>query len=156
MLVASFVIAHPSPPHSCPPMCPVQSFFFVIAAYFEFDKVTDFAGGTNFMVVAVLTFFLGGSYTLRQILVTIASTLWGIRLSLYLLMRILKTGKDDRFDDKKRGFSLEFATFWVVQALWVFVVSSPVVLLNSRCAGTNLHKYSLHCLCIANLPGHDL
>jgi steroid 5-alpha reductase family enzyme len=137
-------------------MFPFQSFFFVIAAYFEFDKVTDFAGGTNFMVVAALTFFLGGSYTLRQILVTIASTLWGIRLSLYLLMRILKTGKDDRFDDKKRGFSLEFATFWVVQALWVFVVSSPVVLLNSRCAGTNFQKYSLHCLCIANVLRHDL
>jgi len=48
-------------------------------------------------------------------------------------MRIIKIGKDDRFDDKKRGFSLEFAAFWVVQAIWVFVVSSPVVLLNSRC-----------------------
>jgi steroid 5-alpha reductase family enzyme len=111
-----------------------QSLFFVIAAYFQFDKVTDFAGGTNFVLVALLTFLLGGSFFLRQILVTVASSLWGLRLSLYLLMRILKTGKDERFDDKNRGFSLSFAAFWVVQAIWVLLVSSPVVLLNSRCA----------------------
>ena len=111
----------------------LQTLFFIIAAYFEFDKVTDFAGGTNFTLLAVLTFVLSGSYYPRQILVTAASALWGVRLSLYLLMRIIKIGKDDRFDDKKRGFSLEFAAFWVVQAIWVFVVSSPVVLLNSRC-----------------------
>jgi len=52
--------------------------------------------------------------TNRQILVTIASTIWGLRLSLYLLARILKIGKDDRFDDKNRGFSLEFAGVFVI------------------------------------------
>ena len=55
--------------------------------------------------------------TNRQILVTIASTIWGLRLSLYLLARILKIGKDDRFDDKNRGFSLEFAGVFVIGAV---------------------------------------
>lgn len=36
----------------------MQFSFFIIAATFKFDKVTDFAGGTNFVVVALLTFFL--------------------------------------------------------------------------------------------------
>ena len=110
-----------------------QLLFFIIAAFFEFDTVTDFAGGTNFVLVSVLTLLLGASYYPRQILATTAATLWGVRLSGYLLYRIVKIGKDDRFDDKKRGFSLEFATFWVLQAVWVFLVSSPVVELNSRC-----------------------
>lgn len=37
----------------------MQMSFFIIAATCKFDKVTDFAGGTNFVVLAVLTFCLG-------------------------------------------------------------------------------------------------
>ena len=36
----------------------MQSSFFFVAATFKFDKVTDFAGGTNFVLLAVLTFVL--------------------------------------------------------------------------------------------------
>jgi steroid 5-alpha reductase family enzyme len=52
-----------------------------------FFKVTDFAGGTNFVVLAVLTFFLAGTYQWRQILLTVFVVLWGLRLSGYLLYR---------------------------------------------------------------------
>ncbi len=38
----------------------IQATFFVIAATCKFDKVTDFAGGTNFVVLALVTFFVGG------------------------------------------------------------------------------------------------
>lgn len=47
-----------------------------------------------------MTLLLGGKYYARQILVSIAVMVWGIRLSGYLVMRIIKIGKDDRFDDK--------------------------------------------------------
>jgi hypothetical protein len=36
----------------------MQFSFFLVACSCKFDKVTDFAGGTNFVVLAVLTFCL--------------------------------------------------------------------------------------------------
>lgn len=34
-----------------------QLFWFSIAFSFKFDKVTDFAGGTNFVILAFMTYF---------------------------------------------------------------------------------------------------
>jgi len=108
----------------------MQFSFFLVACTCKFDKVTDFAGGTNFVVLAVLTFFLAETYHWRQILTTVCVVLWGLRLSGYLLYRIIKIGEDDRFDDK-RSEPLKFAIFWIFQAVWVFTVSLPVIFVNA-------------------------
>lgn len=94
-----------------------QLFFFAIAFSFKFDKLTDFAGGTNFVVLAIITLaFSGDRDHARQIVCSIFIMLWGIRLSGFLLFRILKTGKDDRFDDKRDKF-FPFLGFWIFQML---------------------------------------
>lgn len=114
----------------------MQFSFFLVAATLKFDKVTDFAGGTNFVVLAVLSLFVGScgdfgiTYNWRQIAVTACVVLWGIRLSGYLLYRIIKIGEDDRFDDK-RSNPLRFLIFWIFQAIWVFTVSLPVIFVNA-------------------------
>lgn len=74
-----------------------QLFFFCIAWTLHFDKLTDFAGGTNFVVLAILTLGLSaggeGSVDARQIVASLFIMLWGARLSGFLLFRILKTGE---------------------------------------------------------------
>merc|ERR1711874_537732 len=102
----------------------------LVACTCKFDKVTDFAGGTNFVVLALTTMVLSGTYQWRQIAATAAVTLWGLRLSGYLLYRIIKIGEDSRFDDK-RSDPLRFAIFWIFQAVWVFTVSLPVIFVNA-------------------------
>ncbi|KAI1000394.1 hypothetical protein K3495_g7801 [Podosphaera aphanis] len=107
-----------------------QLVFFSIAFSFKFDKVTDFAGGTNFVVLAVVTLSLSGHYHARQLVASLFIIVWGLRLSCFLLFRIIKTGKDDRFDDKRDKF-FPFLGFWIFQMLWVWIVSLPVTVLNS-------------------------
>lgn len=108
-----------------------QLIAFSIAFTLKFDKITDFAGGTNFILVAILTLAFSTPHTsARQILASLFLMIWATRLSGFLLFRILKTGKDDRFDDKRDKF-LPFFGFFFFQMVWVWVVSMPVTILNS-------------------------
>ncbi|KAI9648233.1 hypothetical protein NHQ30_002865 [Ciborinia camelliae] len=107
-----------------------QLFFFSFAYSLKIDKLTDFAGGTNFVVLAILTLSFSGHHNARQIVASLFIMLWGARLSAFLLFRILKTGEDTRFDGKRDNF-FKLLGFWVAQMLWVWIVSLPVTLLNS-------------------------
>ncbi|OWA51109.1 hypothetical protein BV898_15608 [Hypsibius exemplaris] len=108
----------------------MQIFFFIIAAVMKFDKVTDLAGGANFVVLAVLSFLLSQYYHARQIAVTLMVAIWGARLAAYCLYRIMKIGSDERFNGIRESLP-KFAIFWVFQAVWVFSVSLPMLLVNS-------------------------
>ncbi len=126
-----------------------QLFFFAIAYYFKFDKVTgklallagriplltglawpDLAGGTNFVVLAIVTLALGGAQNARQVVVSVFVVVWGLRIAGFLFFRVMKTGKDDRFDQMRSNFTA-FLGFWILQMAWVWVVSLPVIVLNS-------------------------
>lgn len=64
--------------------------------------------------LAVITLAFSGHHHARQIVASVFLMLWGARLSGFLLFRIIKTGKDDRFDDKRDRF-FPFLGFWVFQ-----------------------------------------
>src|ERR1700753_2091468 len=88
-------------------------------------------GGTNFILLAIITIACSGARdNARNIVCSIFIMVWAARLSGFLLFRILKTGKDDRFDDKREKF-FSFLGFWVAQMVWVWTVSLPVTILNS-------------------------
>ncbi|XP_008782283.1 uncharacterized protein LOC103701854 [Phoenix dactylifera] len=107
-----------------------QLVFFVVTALLRFDKVTDFAGSTNFVVLGILTLALKGAWHFRQIVLTMLVVLWGLRLGLFLLMRILQWGEDRRFD-RMRNNLVKLAVFWIIQAVWVWTVSLPLTIVNA-------------------------
>ncbi|KAG8097922.1 hypothetical protein GUJ93_ZPchr0013g36953 [Zizania palustris] len=107
-----------------------QLLFFIITALLRFDKVTDFAGSTNFIIIAILTLALKGAWHFRQVVLTVFVVVWGLRLGLFLLMRILQWGEDKRFDDMRNNLG-KLAVFWIFQAVWVWTVSLPVTIVNA-------------------------
>ncbi|KAG5984889.1 hypothetical protein E4U55_002644 [Claviceps digitariae] len=116
-----------------------QLFFFSIAFTFKFDKLTDLAGGSNFAVLAIITLALSGHHHARQLVASLFLIVWAVRLSGFLFFRILRTGSDDRFDDKRNNF-FSFLGFWIFQMVWVWTVSLPVTVLNSP----NVTQYAQH------------
>ncbi|KAK4752568.1 hypothetical protein SAY87_021366 [Trapa incisa] len=107
-----------------------QLVFFIITALLKIDKVTDFAGSTNFVIIAVLTLILKGTWHFRQVVLTSLVVIWGLRLGLFLLMRILQWGEDRRFDEMRSNIG-KLAVFWLFQAVWVWTVSLPVTIVNA-------------------------
>ena len=66
-------------------------------------------------------------------MLTVLVILWGVRLASYLLIRIVKIGKDERFNQVREN-PLKFLVFWIFQIVWVFTVSLPVMFVNSPIA----------------------
>lgn len=101
----------------------LQVFFFVFAAAFKTDKLTDLSYGLTFIIVAL--------YALSQSIVPYAWILsfmiifWGLRLSTYLFIRILHMKTDKRFDGIREHIG-KFASFWLFQAITIFVVLLPL------------------------------
>jgi steroid 5-alpha reductase family enzyme len=110
-----------------------QLFFFFIAAYFKFDKVTDFAGGSNFVILAFLVLFLfsdSNEFSDRKVANTVLVAAWGLRLSCFLLYRVVVFESDSRFDGTREN-CCKFLGFWVFQMMWVWTVSLPLTYVNS-------------------------
>lgn len=108
-----------------------QFLFFTVTYIAKFDKLTDFAGSTNFIVLALMTLIVGGQYEARQIVNTVCVVVWGTRLGAFLFYRIFLWGEDNRFDDKRQNLA-KLAVFWMLQAVWVWTVSLPVTITNSK------------------------
>ncbi|CAF1223946.1 unnamed protein product [Rotaria sp. Silwood1] len=111
-----------------------QALAFLIMLIFGDETINDFAGGSNFLILALVTLNLGGTYYARNIIVSVLVMVWAARLAIFLLIRVIKSGgKDTRFDDKRKK-PAAMAIFYILQILWVWIVSLPVTLLNSPAA----------------------
>ena len=109
----------------------VQILFFMLAASFKTDKVTDLSYGLSFVILAWFLFLSNELFYSHQIIVLVMVTLWGLRLATYLFVRILKTKRDKRFDGIRENFR-KFAVFWTFQAFTVWVVMLPSTYLLSK------------------------
>ena len=102
----------------------IQIGFFLLAATFKTDKVTDLSYSLTFIILALLLLFTNQTFFTTQIIIALLIIIWGIRLAVYLFSRILKIGRDSRFDDIRDNF-LKFAGFWTLQAVSVWIIMLP-------------------------------
>lgn len=101
----------------------INLIMFIPAYLFKTDKLTDISYSITFVVVAIFG-LMQSSMNLAHILLFLMIFIWAFRLGTYLLMRIRKIGKDNRFDSMRESI-VKFGSFWVLQGITVFVVLIP-------------------------------
>lgn len=103
----------------------LQIIFFIYAVINKTDKVTDLSYGLTFIIASILPYFLVYEYSsFFKLLLVLLVVVWGLRLAAFLFIRILKTKKDNRFDGIREE-PLKFASFWILQAISVFIILLP-------------------------------
>ena len=96
-------------------------------------SIVDIAWGSGFVVVAWVSFWLSEGEPTRSLILTLLTTIWGLRLAFYLAKRNLGHGEDFRYQSMRRKHGEKFAivslySVFAVQGLLMWIVSLPVQL----------------------------
>lgn len=105
----------------------VQAGFFGFAASLKTDKVTDLSYSVTFILLALVLLFDNDPSEPAQAVIAAMVVLWGVRLGVYLLLRIILMKRDPRFDGIREDLR-RFARFWLLQGVVVWVVMLPVTI----------------------------
>ncbi|KAB7500191.1 hypothetical protein Anas_10814 [Armadillidium nasatum] len=100
----------------------IQCIGFVLTSVLRTEKFYDLFGSVTFLILAFLNYKWHGLASPAKGIQTSCIYIWAFRLGLFLFTRILKTGKDRRFDKIKES-NLHLFIVWSLQGVWVIVTS---------------------------------
>ena len=94
-------------------------------------SIADIFWGLGFVLIALVAFTVTSGYPGRKLLVTVLTTAWGLRLSLYLLWRNWGKGEDFRYRAMRarHGARFSLVSLYLVfglQGALMWLVSLPV------------------------------
>jgi len=91
---------------------------FIIAFSLKTEKFYDLTGSLTYITLTTAAVLLVPQMDDRAALLLVLVIVWAARLGTFLFNRVLKAGKDDRFDEIKVSFG-RFLLTWTLQGLWV-------------------------------------
>lgn len=94
-------------------------------------SIIDIFWGLGFVAVAWLAFTLAPTTTSRSALLVVLTTVWGLRLALYLLWRNWGAGEDPRYVAMRRAWGASFPwvsllTVFGLQGVLLWFISLPL------------------------------
>ena len=100
----------------------------LIAFRLQTDKLTDASYAITFVTIVLFALVRADRLEIEHYVASAVVALWAARLGSYLVMRVVKFGKDNRFDEMRKSFR-KFGRFWVLQGITVPIVLLPVEML---------------------------
>ena len=110
---------------------------FIPSYIYQTEHYYDLTGGITFISSVVLLttgrYLYFGTIDYVSLIVSLLVSLWTIRLSSFLFLRVKRTGQDVRFSEIKKDFK-RFLLAFILSGLWVFTCLLPsiVVLTSSK------------------------
>ena len=122
----------------------IQIVVFIPSYIFRTEHYYDLTGGITYISTIVIALFLKNSYEsidLISLLIGSLVIIWASRLSLFLFLRVKKSGEDIRFKKIKHSFSWFLMTF-MLQGMWVFMCLFPAIIVISS-YNSELNNYAI-------------
>jgi steroid 5-alpha reductase family enzyme len=104
---------------------------FITAYWRQSDKLTDVSYALTFILLAVLVVRTSPAQGVYGMIGISMVVLWACRIGGFLLYRVIRVGRDMRFDDVRNHF-MKFGRFWLGQAITVWLLMLPIVFAFSR------------------------
>ncbi len=115
---------------------------FIPAFIFQTEKFFDLTGSITFITVTVAGVLLSPVRDARTFIVLALVLIWAARLGSFLFKRILKEGKDGRFDELKPNF-LRYLIVWTLQGLWVSLTLATALVIITTSAKLPLDTFAI-------------
>lgn len=109
----------------------VNFLMFLVAYYKQSDKLTDISYALSFLALDILAVIASKNRDLFSWVLFALPALWSVRLGSFLLLRVLKAGKDKRFNGIRDNF-IRFGVFWAGQAVTAWILMLPVLFAQER------------------------
>jgi steroid 5-alpha reductase family enzyme len=112
-----------------------MNLWFLIALLKKRNDIADTAWGLGFMIVAWISLLIGNSPTWISVLVNILVSIWGLRLAWHVYLRNRNKPEDFRYLAWRKEWGKWFLIrsylqVFILQGLFLFMISIPVVFIN--------------------------
>ena len=106
---------------------------WIVSVFLRNASIVDIVWGLGFVLTAWVARLTGDGNEARQWLLTALTTLWGLRLAIYLLWRNAGHGEDYRYKSMRKRWGSRFplmslVTVFALQGVLMWIVSLPVQL----------------------------
>ena len=105
----------------------IQFAIFLPSFIFQTEKFYDLTGSLTFISVTSIAYFSLDNPSTIDTILYLSVIVWAGRLGIFLFRRIIKDGKDERFDKAKKKF-FWFLQYWMGQAAWVVFTAGASIL----------------------------
>jgi steroid 5-alpha reductase family enzyme len=128
----------------------VMTILWITSIIIRNVSIVDIFWGAGFVVTGTFYFITGPGNPSRKIMLLVLVTLWGLRLSLYLLWRNAGKGEDFRYREFRKKYG-EHRYWWIsyfqtflLQGILMWLISAP--LLGAQFSGSETSVWWLDIL----------
>ena len=123
---------------------------FLVSLVAKTNTVVDFFWGMGFVLVAWYSLLFRSAFEPRQIITTLLVTLWGLRLSSYLMYRYWSKGEDLRYVEMAKKWSgnfylHSFFKVFMLQGILLYLISRSIIVINTQSGAPTLGVIDFLC-----------
>ena len=120
----------------------IHILMFLPSYFYQTEHYYDLTGGITY-ISCIIYLALGRYFHFNYLddvplIVSLFVSMWTLRLSSFLFLRVKKTGKDIRFNEIKKDFK-KFLLAFLLSGLWVFMCLLPTIVILTSSSNIELN-----------------